>query len=223
MQAYLRRIDSLLRSGTRQDQSAAGLVEVRLAVLWVLLFGCLYGALMGTFGGVWGDRSLQVCYSAAKVPVLLLGTFCIAIPSFFVVNTLFGLRPDFDIVLRALVGTLATLTIILASLAPLTLLWYVSIDDYHTAILFNGGVFMVATLAGQVFLRRAYRPLIARDPRHLWMVIGWTVIYAFIGIQMAWVLRPFVGKPGVPVEFFREDAWGNAYVVILRLLSGILD
>jgi len=42
--------------------------------------------------------------------------------------------------------------------------------------------------------------------------------YAFVGIQMAWLLRPFVGAPNTPVRFFREEAWGNAYVVVVKLL-----
>jgi hypothetical protein len=45
---------------------------------------------------------------------------------------------------------------------------------------------------------------------------GWLVIYAFVGIQMGWVLRPFVGVPGRPVTFFREGAWGNAYEEVAR-------
>ena len=35
-------------------------------------------------------------------------------------------------------------------------------------------------------------------------------------IQMGWVLRPFIGRPDSPVELFREESWGNAYVVVAR-------
>lgn len=41
-----------------------------------------------------------------------------------------------------------------------------------------------------------------------------------VAIQLAWVLRPYVGAPGAPVELFRAASWGNAYLVILRLLLG---
>jgi hypothetical protein len=33
---------------------------------------------------------------------------------------------------------------------------------------------------------------------------------------MAWVLRPFVGNPAQPTRFFREHAWSNAYVVVIK-------
>ena len=50
------------------------------------------------------------------------------------------------------------------------------------------------------------------------MLWGWLGVYAFVGIQMGWVLRPFIGQPGVPVTFFREGVWGNAYVVVLETM-----
>src|SRR4051812_34943562 len=92
----------------------------------ITLFGVFYGAVMGTFGGVRGERALQLLYSGLKVPLLLLVTFGLSLPSFFVLNTLLGVRADFAKALRALIATQAVLTLILASLAPFTALWYVS-------------------------------------------------------------------------------------------------
>ncbi len=71
-------------------------------------------------------------------------------------------------------------------------------------------------------LRRAYRPLIARDVRHRSLMRGWLLIYAFVGIQMAWVLRPFVGSPTSPTRFFRAEAWGNAYVEVARIVGRVV-
>ena len=74
------------------------------------------------------------------------------------------------------------------------------------------------SLGAQWLLRRFYRPLVQRDARHRLMMRAWLVIYVFVGVQMAWVLRPFVGRPGMVTQFFREAAWGNAYVQIARLV-----
>ena len=125
----------------------------------VLLFGFLYGIAMGSYGGVGGDRVWQLLYSGLKVPLLLLATFFIGLPSFFVLNTLFGLRRDFREALRALVAAQAGVAIVLASCAPLTLFWYASFADYSAALLFNGLIFAVASFAGQFLLRGYYRPL----------------------------------------------------------------
>lgn len=34
--------------------------------------------------------------------------------------------------------------------------------------------------------------------------ITWTVVFAIVGAQMGWILRPFIGSPGAPFELFRE-------------------
>jgi hypothetical protein len=190
--------------------------------LMVAVFGITYGAVMGSFGGVLGERFWQVVFSAVKVPLLLLGTFALSLPSFFVVNTLFGLRSDFSQSLRALLATQAGLTIILASFAPFTVVWYASSSNYQGAILFNTLMFGCASLSAQWLLRRFYEPLIARNPRHRMLLRAWLVIYAFVGIQMAWVLRPFIGNPAGPTQFFRQDAWGNAYVRLAHILLTFL-
>jgi hypothetical protein len=222
MRTLLLRADDILR---RRDWTTragrARHVLPRLA-LCLTAFGMLYGIAMGSFGGLSGDRGLQIVYSAVKVPLLLLATFAIGLPSFFVVNTLFGLRRDFVEALRALVAAQAGMSIVLASLAPFTLFWYVSVSDYEGAILFNGVMFAIASFAGQKLLWDYYRPLILRNARHRRMLWTWLAMYVFIGIQMGMVLRPFVGVPSRPVQFFRAGAWENAYEVVAMLIYNAL-
>ncbi len=212
--------DDLLRgrlTSTHRDPASTrplGLVFL----LAILGFGMLYGGVMGTYSGLAGDRPWQLLYSALKVPFLIMTTFTLSLPSFYVVNTLLGLRPDFPRVLRALMATQAGLTIILTSLSPFTAFWYASGSEYQPAILFNGAMFAVASFGAQWMLRREYEPLIRRDPRHRWMLRTWILIYVFVGIQMGWVLRPFVGDPRQPVQFFRQDSWSNAYEVVLNIV-----
>lgn len=176
--------------------------------------GMAYGAVMGSFGG----RGLQAVYSALKVPLLLAATVALSLPSFFIANTLLGLRNDFAQAVRAVVAAQAALAVVLVSLAPLTAFWYASSNSYRGAILFNGLMFGVASVAAQVPLRAAYRPLVARDPKHRAMVRAWLVVYAFVGVQMGWVLRPFIGDPHGPVQFFRSGAWDNAYVAVAGMI-----
>src|SRR4051812_29299027 len=220
MRAFLLPIGDLLRG----NLATSGLDEpgqrlrLRQLLLLVVIFGLLYGAVMGSYSGVLGDRWKQVIYSALKVPFLLIATFLLSLPSFFVISTLLGLREDFIQSLRVLIATQAALTIILASFAPFTALWYLSSTDYQAAVLFNAGMFGISSIAAQVLLRRFYAPLIARNPRHRLLVRAWLMVYAFIGIQMGWILRPFIGDPLSPTRFFREHMWGNAYEVVMRMV-----
>lgn len=178
--------------------------------------GMIYGAVMGAFG----QSAAQVFVSAIKVPLLLAATTVLALPSFFVLNTLLGLRADFGRALRAVIGTQAAVGIVLAALAPYTALWYLTTGDYHEAVLFNGLMFLAASVSAQWVLRQRYRPLIAANRRHRLMLWVWVILYTFVGIQMGWLLRPFVGWPDAPTTFFRPGAWGNAYVVVFDLIAG---
>ena len=218
MWTILNQADSVLRARPQAVEDAHAAHKLLQLGLLVTFFGILYGAVMGSFGGVFGERFLQVVFSAVKVPLLLMGTFALSLPSFFVVNTLFGLRSDFSYSLRALLATQAGLTIVLASFAPFTVLWYASSSDYLGAILFNTLMFGCASVTAQWLLRQFYEPLIHRNPRHKLLLRAWLVIYAFVGIQMGWILRPFIGSPDAPTQFFRQDAWGNAYVSLANIL-----
>ena len=208
MLRFLHPIDRILRGAS---------VRLLPGVAVVVLGGAAYGAVMGAFGGFDGDRPLQILFSAVKVPMLILVTTMLAMPGYFVVNALVGLRNDFGQAFRAVVSTQTAVAIVLASLAPFTALWYASTKDYNEATMFNALMFAVASLAAQWVLRKRYAPLVARNRRHLWMMRAWLVVYAFVGIQMGWTLRPCLGQPGVAVSFFRGSVAGNAYVIVAEI------
>lgn len=218
MVAALRTVDAFLRRGEQAAAVPQAARPARLLLAIIVAFGPLYGAAMGTFGFDFPERFLQMTYSAVKVPLLLLVTSALCLPAFVVLNTLLGLRDDLRAAVQALLAGQAALSVALASLSPFVLVWYMSAADYGTGILFNGFLFLIAAIAGQVAIRRSYRPLIARNPRHRIMLWAWLLLYAFVGIQMGWTLRPFVGSPGMAVTFFRQEPFTNAYVVVLDLL-----
>ena len=221
MYGILRRADDVLRRHSWVTR-AEGTSIASLAAL-IGVFGVLYGAVMGSYGATLGPEVLQMLYSALKVPLLLLATFSLSLPSFFVANSLLGLRKDFGESIRALLATQAGLAIILASLSPLTLFWYASVGRYPAAVAFNAVMFGIASVSAQWILRGYYRTLIRRDTRHRWMMWVWIVVYTFIGIQMGWLLRPFIGDPASPVQFFRAESWGNAYVIVFKLFWRLLS
>ena len=212
-------IDDLLRG----PRGAVTAVPLGRCIALVACGGAVYGAVMGSYGG-WADgRVWQAVFAAIKVPLLLFVTFGLSLPSFFVLNTLLGLRADFPRVLRAVAVAQAGVAVVLAALAPYTVVWYLTMNGNQVAILFNAAMFGTASLAAQGLLRRRYRPLIARDPRHRHLLRGWLGLYAFVGIQLGWVLRPFIGDPAEPVRFLRADVWGNAYVKVFEMIVRVLS
>jgi len=207
----------LLRAEGAYAVGAARVPWARLAIVGVVA-GLGYGAVMGSYDG----RPLQILYSALKVPMLFLVSALVCLPSYYVLNALLGLSEDFPDAIRGILASQATPACCLLSLAPVTGVAYASIEDYEAAKLWNGLPFALATLMGQVMLARHYRPLIARNRRHAIGMASWLVAYVFVAIQMAWVLRPFVGAPGLPTQFFRDEAWTNAYQQTLRAIGEVM-
>jgi hypothetical protein len=44
------------------------------------------------------------------------------------------------------------------------------------------------------------------------------LLRGFVGIQMGWDLRPFVGHPQMEIQFFRDHI-GNAYMEVVGILK----
>jgi hypothetical protein len=50
----------------------------------------------------------------------------------------------------------------------------------------------------------------------------WVVIYALVGAQMGWILRPFIGSPNLSFQLFRGRE-ANFFIDVLRTLGQLLD
>jgi len=193
----------------------------RQLLLVIALPGAGYGLVMGSFACDSLSRARLMLYGALKVPLLLLGTAALCLPAYFALNTIGGVRRHFATALQAVFASQAAVACALVSLGPLTAFLYLSGIDHDTALLVNAAAFGSAAIMGQLMLRRRYRWLIEQDTRHRYLLSAWFTLYAFVGIQMGWLLRPFVGSPDLPVTFFRSGAFSNAYVVVIDLVLGI--
>jgi hypothetical protein len=72
-------------------------------------------------------------------------------------------------------------------------------------------------MTGTTFLRRRLLEVCNGNVRLAQRVhAAWVVAFAFVGGEVAWILRPFIGSVYLPVVFLRPDALhGNVYEFIL--------
>src|SRR5262245_41507546 len=117
MSAFSLTVDQFLR---REGPFAAGQPRALFGdqLRLVLAGGVFYGVVMGSYNGVLGDGWKQMLLSGVKVPCLFFVTFLLCLPSFFVINTVAGLRGDFAQVLRALLAFQSLVAVMLAAFAP---------------------------------------------------------------------------------------------------------
>jgi hypothetical protein len=194
--------------------------KVRAMLLSSIAFFALYGAVMGSTHSLW-----QVLSSAVKLPLLFLATLVVCSPTLYFFNLIFGsnqsLTQNFSLILTAITVT----AVLLLSFAPIVLFFLLTTSHYQFFKLLNVGVFAISGLVGVRFLSRGMR-VVSGSGRELAraranVIRLWILVYAFVGSQMAWTLRPFIGAPAMGFELFRQLG-GNFYANIFASIGEIL-
>jgi len=120
-----------------------------------------------------------------------------------------------------LAGT-AVIGIVLVGFAPVTVFFTVTTKNYQFLKILNVGFFSIAGILGILFFNRflaesmeaGAQPVRARGL----FLRFWFLLYAFVGTQLAWTLRPFFGAPDMRFEFLRELG-GNFYSNVFQSLG----
>jgi len=183
-------------------------------------FLALYGAVMGSSHSLW-----QTLSSAAKLPLLFLATLVVCSPTLYFLNLNFGsnqsLSQNFALILTAITVT----SVLLLSFAPIVLFFLLTTSHYQFFKLLNVGVFSVCGLIGVTFLSQGMRVVSqggdGGSGARRTVVYLWILLYAFVGSQMAWTLRPFIGAPGLDFELFRQLG-GNFYANVFASFGELL-
>ena len=218
-----------------------------IAILGVA-YGAFMGLYAALRGG--SNAALQMVASMAKVPLLFLLTLVVTFPSLYVFSALARSRLTFEATLRLLLGAMTVNTALLASFGPVTGFFTLSTESYPFMVILNVVFFAISGFIGLSFLRTSLTGVFEADsvlPRAAWQVPTepqteaprnpqeakaraggaakdvfrlWTVIYAVVGAQMGWILRPFVGDPHRPFQLFRERQ-GNFFIAVLEVLESL--
>jgi len=186
--------------------------------VWTLLaLSGLYGAAAGAYAGL-----SQAVSSAIKLPVLFLGTLVICFPGFFIIQVLVGSRLRLVQVLTLVLGALALSAIVLAGLIPVAVFFLLTGANYYFLTLLHVVIVLGAGLIGMAVLHEglafACEKLDVYPRKAITIMRVWAVLFAFVGIQMAWNLQPFVGDRGQPFQLFRHNE-GNFYTAIVYSLQ----
>jgi hypothetical protein len=97
-------------------------------------------------------------------------------------------------------------------------------EQYTILILLNVGVLAISSWWGLSFLYQGMR-YVQRDASHVRqgrILATWLLLYAFVGTQMGWALRPFFGVPGEPFVFLRGGG-GTFYGSVLTSIGWLFQ
>ncbi|MDJ0695932.1 actin-binding WH2 domain-containing protein [Mastigocoleus sp. MO_188.B34] len=181
------------------------------------LFLAIYGGIIGAYHS-W----MQALASAVKLPALYLITLIICLPTLFFANIIFGSKRSFGQYFALVMTAIAITSVLLFSFAPITLFFMISTSNYQFLILLNVILFAITGLIGILFLYKAAKIVIEQEGEgsntRSKIIQYWLFLYAFVGSQLGWTLRPFFGNPGSPFQLFREKE-GNFYLSIIKALA----
>ena len=183
------------------------------------IFFAVYGAIIGS-----SHSWMQTLSSAFKLPCLYLITLIICFPTLYFFNILFGSRKTAGQHFAMLLTAASVISVLLFSFAPITLFFLLSTFNYQFFKLLNVAIFSITGFIGVKFLYQGMRLLSEEDKEGLETRMSvlrfWLILYAFVGTQLAWTLRPFFGTPEAPFELFRQMQ-GNFYLDIVKAFGEI--
>ncbi|MDB6018314.1 MAG: hypothetical protein JWR19_2803 [Pedosphaera sp.] len=226
----VRQISALLRgepqliSGWIQQWSAA---RTALYVAVIVAGTGLYGAAMGCW-----REPLQGLFTAIKFPLIILLTTLGNGLLNGMLAPLLGLNLSFRQSLQAILMSFTIAAAILASFSPLVffLIWNAppmasrSANTYDFILLTHVAVIAFAGIAANLRLAQLLRRLSGSTAVGRRVLIAWLAGNLFLGSQLSWILRPFIGSPGLPVEFLRKDALaGNFFESVFQTLKHLLS
>ena len=230
MSDYLQRLWDLCRGDSRR---IAPWLE-RRDPAWlatcaaVIILGCgVYGAVVG----MW-RAPLQAVYTAVKMPLLIFLTCGGNALLNGLLAQVLGAGLTFRQSSMAILMSFTIASLVLAALSPVALFIMLNTPPLGSAA--RGVGHSVTLLCDVLFI--AYAGVIA-NRRLLWLLRelcatpdaarrvfwSWLAGNLFLGAQLSWVLRPFIGSPHLPIQFLRDDPMrGNFYESVFFALRHLL-
>jgi len=194
--------------------------KLRAMLFSSIAFFALYGAVMGSTHSLW-----QALSSAVKLPLLFLATLFVCAPTLYFFNVLYGSNQSLTQNVALILTAITVTAVLLLSFAPITLFFLLTTSQYQFFKLMNVAIFAVSGMMGISFLAQGMRIVSASgrtgDDARRWVLRLWMLVYAFVGSQMAWTIRPFIGAPSIKFELFRQLG-GNFYTNIFASIGEVL-
>ncbi|MCA8913819.1 MAG: hypothetical protein KDB90_00305 [Planctomycetes bacterium] len=177
-----------------------------------------WGAAMGSHVG----RD-HLWITTLKMPLFFLFTLALCFPLMHITLLVSGVRARTSQTLTVALSGISTLAICLGACAPVVGLFCASAPIPSMASYLNLYVLclacgVVAGVAGLRVLARGMRSLTTSGIKA--PLIVWALVYQFVGAQVAWLLRPWIGSSyGVDGYSLSHGLSGNFYMGVWAVLT----
>jgi hypothetical protein len=183
-----------------------------------VVFSAAYGAVMGVYAG-----GIQIAYDAVKIPMLLMISLYVSMPTFYVLNGILGGELNLRQLVTLFLVSMTVMGAMLIAFLPVTLFFILTTPErifiaYAFNVLLTVIFFGIAGLTAVIYFLNGF--VYIHGENRSWvpaMIIG-SLVLAFVGTQLAWVLRPYFHQSLV----FIAPPSGNFYLAVIELLMRLL-
>jgi hypothetical protein len=211
VEEFIKRRDDFLKNLAAEKNLKTYFVNSNLAIL---VLSAIYGATMGIYGG-----GLQILYSAIKVPMLLLVSLYVTVPSYYVLYSLLGGKRNMGQTVMLFLLGFTVMSTVLIAFVPVTLFFMFtsprSFESHNFTALINIAIFTLGGFFALTYFVKGAKTLY-HETLENWkpaFILG-SIILMFVGTQLAWVLRPFFNY----YKLFIRPVEGNFYTAVVNLL-----
>jgi hypothetical protein len=225
----MERLKALLRGDVERLTHSLTASDLRSLVGYVVVI-LIGSGLYGCTIGIW-RAPLQSLYTALKFPLLIFLTCAGNGILNGILAQVLGSSLSFKQTTIAVLMSFAIAATILGGLSPIMLfIWYNAppLGSAHAraghSVMLLTHVFAIA-FAGIMANRRLLdllRKISGRNTIARTVLFSWLAGNLFLGAQLAWNLRPFIGHPSLAVQFLRDDPLrGNFYEAVWHAVRNV--
>jgi hypothetical protein len=188
----------------------------RTCLVWILLGGAAYGFTLG----LWQWGTWQPAFVALKIPLLFA---LIAVGNGLLngmLAQLLGLPLSFRESFASILSSFAIVSLVLGSLAPIITFLVANTPardsagqtfGYSFTLVLHVGLIAFAGVMANLRLYGLLRRVAPDRGVALRGLFAWLAGNLLLGSQLSWNLRPFIGSPGLEVQFLRPDAFRGSF------------
>lgn len=194
--------------------------EIANHLVLLLFFSILYGIVMGSYNGF-----AQAISSGLKIPLLFILIIIICFPAFFIIQTILGSKLSYKQMISIILAGFVITTSIMLSFATIVIFFMITGDNYafmkllHVAIIALSGFFGMRAIVEALKFSCEKKNIYPKTGVQVFKF--WIFILAFVGAQLSWSLRPFIGAKSLEFELFRQQE-GNFYYEVIRSMGTML-
>ncbi len=184
------------------------------------LLAFIYGIVMGCYNGF-----SQAISSGIKLPILFSLIIIICFPAFFIIQFIIGSKLSFTQMLTIIMSGFMLTNSIMVSFSTIVLFFLITGGNYsflkllHVAILTLSGIFGMRTIIEALKFSCEKKNIYPKTGVQVFKF--WIFILFFVGAQLSWSLRPFIGSKEQPFEILRKQE-GNFYQAVIISCMDIL-